>query len=58
MELRLTVPAQIEPIQVRQSTELAAAYTQIGRNDKLGLTGRPVRRLRSLTTSRIFTYLW
>jgi phosphorylase kinase alpha/beta subunit len=48
------IPAQIEPIQVRQSTELAAAYAQIGRNDKLNLTGRPVRRLRSLTTSRIF----
>ncbi|AFY94818.1 glycoside hydrolase family 15 protein [Chamaesiphon minutus] len=48
------VPSQIAPIQVRQSTELAAAYAQIGRNDKLGLTGRPVRRLRSLTTSRIF----
>ncbi len=46
--------AQLEPIQVRQSTELAAAYTQIGRNDKLGLTGRPFRRLRSLTTSKIF----
>ncbi len=46
--------AQLDPIQMRQSTELAAAYTQIGRNDKLGLTGRPVRRLRSLTTSRIF----
>jgi phosphorylase kinase alpha/beta subunit len=48
------LPAQIAPIQVRQSTELAAAYAQIGRNDKLGLTGRPIRRLRSLTTSRIF----
>jgi phosphorylase kinase alpha/beta subunit len=48
------IPQQIDPIQVRQSTELAAAYTQIGRNDKLKLTGRPVRRLRSLTTCRIF----
>jgi phosphorylase kinase alpha/beta subunit len=48
-------PTQIEPIQVLQSTALAAAYAQIGRNDKLGLTGRPIRRLRSLTTSRIFT---
>jgi phosphorylase kinase alpha/beta subunit len=47
-------PQQLDPIQVRQSTDLAAAYTQIGRNDKLGLTGRPFRRLRSLTTSRIF----
>jgi phosphorylase kinase alpha/beta subunit len=47
-------PQQVEPIQVRQAEELSASYTQIGRNDKLGMTGRPVRRLRSLTTSRIF----
>jgi len=47
-------PKQIEPLQVRRATDLAYAYTQIGRNDKLGLTGRPLRRLRSLTTSRIF----
>ncbi|MBD2497436.1 glycoside hydrolase family 15 protein [Nostoc sp. FACHB-280] len=47
-------PKQIEPIQVRKAGELSNIYTQIGRNDKLGLTGRPVRRLRSLTTSRIF----
>ena len=45
---------EIEPIQVRQASELSSIFTQIGRNDKLGLTGRPVRRLRSLTTSRIF----
>lgn len=47
-------PQEVEPIQIQRSRELAAAYTQIGRNDKLGLTGRPIRRLRSLTTSRIF----
>lgn len=47
-------PHQIEPILVRQASELATVYTQIGRNDKLKLTGRPFRRLRSLTTSRIF----
>ncbi|MBI4783582.1 MAG: glycoside hydrolase family 15 protein [Oscillatoriophycideae cyanobacterium NC_groundwater_1537_Pr4_S-0.65um_50_18] len=47
-------PAQVAPIQVRHSDELALVYHQIGRNDKLGLTGRPIRRLRSLTTSRIF----
>lgn len=47
-------PKQIEPLQVRRANDLAYAYTQIGRNDKLGLTGRPLRRLRSLTTSRIF----
>jgi len=47
-------PKQVEPMQVRQATELSTIYAQLGRNDSLGLTGRPVRRLRSLTTSRIF----
>ena len=47
-------PDQIAPIQVRRSEELAGAYFQIGRNDKLKLTGRPIRRLRSLTTSKVF----
>lgn len=47
-------PKQVEPIQIRQAIDLSTMYTQIGRNDKLGLTGRPVRRLRSLTTSKIF----
>ncbi|MBE9097008.1 glycoside hydrolase family 15 protein [Tychonema sp. LEGE 07203] len=47
-------PKQVEPIQVRQTKELSAIYTQMGRSDPLGLTGRPVRRLRSLTTSRVF----
>lgn len=47
-------PQQIEPIEVRQAGELASAYNHIGRNDKLRLTGRPVRRLRSLTTSKVF----
>jgi phosphorylase kinase alpha/beta subunit len=47
-------PKQVEPIQVRQAKELSAIYAEIGRNDPLGLTGRPVRRLRSLTTSRVF----
>jgi phosphorylase kinase alpha/beta subunit len=47
-------PKQVEPIQVRESEDLILIYTQIGRNDKLALTGRPPRRPRSLTTSRIF----
>lgn len=47
-------PRQVQPVQVRQASELSVAYTQIGRNDPLGLSGRPVRRLRSLTTARVF----
>ncbi|HEY9668423.1 MAG TPA: glycoside hydrolase family 15 protein, partial [Coleofasciculaceae cyanobacterium] len=47
-------PKQVEPVQVRQATELSAVYAHMGRCEPLGLTGRPMRRLRSLTTSRIF----
>lgn len=47
-------PLQLEPIQVRRPHELAQVYAQIGRNHALDLSGRPVRRLRSLTTSQIF----
>ena len=52
--IRAQTPGQIAPLQVRHAQELAAAYSQIGRNDKLGLSGRPIRRLRSLTTSIVF----
>ncbi|MEM7064855.1 MAG: glycoside hydrolase family 15 protein [Cyanobacteria bacterium P01_B01_bin.77] len=45
---------QIDPVQVRTSTDLADLYAEIGGNSKLQTTGRPDRRLRSLTTSRIF----
>ncbi len=34
--------------------EIAALYHEIGKNEKLKLTGRPIRRLKTLTTSRIF----
>lgn len=47
-------PKQVAPTQVRESEDLIPIYTQIGRNDKLALTGRPPRRPRSLTTSRFF----
>jgi phosphorylase kinase alpha/beta subunit len=46
--------AQISPIEVRSATELATIYHQIGANHKLGLTGRPIRRLRSLMTAQVF----
>lgn len=48
-----TLP-EVVPIQVREAIELAAAYTQVGRNDRIGLTGRPFRQLRTLATSKIY----
>lgn len=47
-------PEQIQPVQVRSAQDLAQLYHCIGQNEALGLTGRPVRRLRNLTTSRVF----
>ena len=47
--------AEIAPIQVREAYELAEAYTHVGRNDRIGLTGRPFRQLRTLATSKLYT---
>jgi len=46
--------AEIAPIQLREAYELAEAYTHVGRNDRIGLTGRPLRQLRTLATSKIY----
>ena len=46
--------AEIAPIQIREASELAEAYTHVGRNDRIGLTGRPLRQLRTLATSKIY----
>lgn len=46
--------SDIQPVQVYQADALAGTYSQLGRNRKLGLSGRPLRRLRSLATSRVF----
>lgn len=46
----------VAPIQVQQAKELAMAYTQLGQNAKLNLTGRPQRLMRSLSTSKVFKF--
>lgn len=48
------IPEQIAPIQVYPSGELSAIYAEVGRNEALELSGRPIRRLRSLSTSWVF----
>jgi phosphorylase kinase alpha/beta subunit len=45
---------QLRPIGLERAAQVAQAYERVGRNEKLGLTGRPSRRLLSLSTSRIF----
>lgn len=46
--------SEISPIQVREASELAEAFTHVGRNDRIGLTGRPLRQLRTLATSKLY----
>ncbi|MBR9912254.1 MAG: glycosyl hydrolase family 15 [Gammaproteobacteria bacterium] len=48
-------PQQIAPIQVASSSALARAFTGVGSDDKLSLSGRPLRQLDTLTTSQIYT---
>ncbi len=48
------IPEQLEPVRIQSSGELSGVYAHIGYNAKLNLSGRPIRRLRSLSTSRVF----
>jgi len=52
--IRTQTLAEIAPIQIREANELAEAYTHVGRNDRIGLTGRPLRQLRTLATSKLY----
>jgi len=48
------VLSEIEPVQVYPAVQLSSIYAEVGKNAKLEISGRPVRRLRSLSTSRLF----
>lgn len=45
---------ELSPIKVHYPEAIAVAYQQVGRNAKLALTGRPLRLIKSLTTSRLY----
>jgi hypothetical protein len=45
---------ELETIELRPARELARFYSRQGASPPLGLTGRPERRLRSLTTARFY----
>lgn len=47
--------AEVAPITVHDADALAEAYAQLGRNPRLGLSGRPLRYLRGLATSTVYT---
>lgn len=45
---------QVSPLRVAHSRKLVELFGVLGLNAKLGLTGRPERRMRILTTSRLY----
>ncbi|KAI4792496.1 hypothetical protein KUCAC02_033345, partial [Chaenocephalus aceratus] len=47
--------ADIYPIHVQPSRVLSHIYARLGRNPRLGLTGRPYRRIGVLGTSKFYT---
>lgn len=46
--------ADIHPVQVQPSRVLSHIYARLGRNPRLGLTGRPYRRIGVLGTSKFY----
>ncbi|MFZ2451966.1 MAG: glycoside hydrolase family 15 protein [Methylovulum miyakonense] len=52
--VRTQTLTEVSPVQIRGASELAAAYTHVGRNDRYELTGRPLRQLRTLSTSKLY----
>ncbi len=46
---------EVSPVVIYEAAALAEAYCQLGRNPRLGLSGRPLRHLRGLATSTVYT---
>lgn len=53
--VRTETPEDIEPVTVYLPDHIAACHGEVGRNERLGLSGRLARALKSLMTSRVYT---
>lgn len=52
--LPVSTRQDVMPLEVRSASELSLAYSQVGRNDRMGLSGRPLRQIRTLSTARLY----
>ncbi|KAF9409433.1 hypothetical protein HW555_011208 [Spodoptera exigua] len=52
--IQTQTPHEVEPVQVCSSTQLVHVYRELGVCPKLKLTGRPIRPIGSLGTSKIY----
>ena len=53
--IALQTIADVSPIQILPGKSLASIYSYLGKNEKLGLTGRPVTDVGYLATSKLYT---
>lgn len=51
--IQTQTPHEVEPVQIWSSAQLVKVYEQLGVNSKLGLTGRPLRPIGALGTSKV-----
>ncbi|MCP5298122.1 MAG: glycoside hydrolase family 15 protein [Chromatiaceae bacterium] len=54
--IRAETRSEVSPVVIQEAAALAEAYCQLGRNERLGLSGRPLRHLRGLATSTVYTF--
>ncbi|WP_127996337.1 glycoside hydrolase family 15 protein [Piscinibacter defluvii] len=54
--LAASTAAELQPLAVIDAAELAQALAGLGRSEALGLTGRPLHPLSSLTTGQLFEH--
>lgn len=47
-------PEELAPIGIRHAEDLPLVYARLGVNEKLGLSGRPLHPMRSLSSARLF----
>ncbi|XP_041971437.1 probable phosphorylase b kinase regulatory subunit beta isoform X2 [Aricia agestis] len=52
--IQTQTPHEVEPVQICSSTQLVHVYRELGLCPKLKLTGRPIRPVGSLGTSKIY----
>lgn len=52
--IQTQTPHEVEPVQIWSSTQLVKVYESLGVNRKLKLSGRPVRPVGSLGTSKVY----
>ncbi|MEW5837688.1 MAG: glycoside hydrolase family 15 protein [Pseudomonadota bacterium] len=53
--IQAEVLQQVSPVKVAHSRKLIELFSVLGRSFKLGMSGRPPRRMRILTTSKVYS---